>query len=433
MKKMTYSECEKLILDIPKFTKKNTFEQTKDFYEFLGRPGEKSKIIHVAGTNGKGSVCSYLESIIIEHGYSCGLFTSPHLVSMCERARCNRENISESDFTDSYEYVIRKCKEYSNSYMPSFFELIFFMSMIWFEKKAPDYLILETGLGGRLDTTNVVSNKMLCIITKIALDHMEYLGDTVEKIASEKAGIIMPGTPLLYYASDDIVVKCLEKRCKDVNVSSYSIMQKVCDNVKSDGESIDFSYNFQYYGNGNVKLHTSAIYQAVNASMAIKASEIIFADNFDKGHALDGLSKTYWPCRMEYITKDVLIDGAHNPDGVKALIKSLEVIKRKKGLLFSVVADKDYEEMVKLISDSRQFETVVISCVGGKRQTNASYIRQLFLKYSDILDDNIVVCENVQDAFYRARENNEGRLLVIAGSLYLAGDIRRICKEETSD
>lgn len=426
---MNYFDCEKEILDIPKFSKKNTFEDTKGFFDFLKSPGEKSKIIHVAGTNGKGSVCSFMEGILREHGYSCGLFTSPHLVTMRERIKLDGQMISEDDFCRIYAQVKDKARVYKAVYIPSFFEILFFMAMVWFEEKGPDFIILETGLGGRLDTTNVVEKKAASVITKIAMDHMEYLGNTLIDIAREKAGIIKNNIPLIYLDFDNEVSSLFEKKAKTVGARPIAVAADMEATVSNEGKCIDFSYDFKYDYVSSVRLRTPAKYQSMNASLALRTVEEVLADDFDKAKALDGLYKAYWPCRMEYVTEDILVDGAHNPDGVEALVESLSYIERDKLLLFSVVSDKDYECMIRLLCRSGQFEKIVVASVGGSRRTDLEQIVSLFKKYMPSNHGVIEAFYDAKDAYEYATLHREGRLLVIAGSLYLAGAISQIRKE----
>ena len=207
-----YRDVEEYILDIPKFTQKNQREDTDGFYSFLGRPGERQKIIHVAGTNGKGSVCAYSEAMLMAAGHTCGLFSSPHLECMRERIRLQKTDIPEEAFVRIFTYITQQIERYTKNYFPTFFELLFFMAMVYFEETKPEYIILETGLGGRLDATNIVKNKKICIITRIALDHTVYLGDTLEEIAGEKAGIISGGVPVVYYHEEETVSCVIRKR-----------------------------------------------------------------------------------------------------------------------------------------------------------------------------------------------------------------------------
>ena len=196
---MNYEEAVAYIEDIPRFTTKNSLDHTRECMRRLGHPQKKFRVIHVAGTNGKGSVCAYLDSMLRAGGYKVGLFTSPHLVKINERFKINGEMISDERFVKAFEEVqkiIKKAQEDGLDH-PSYFETLFLMGMVVFKEADVDYVVLETGLGGRLDATNTVDHPLACIITSISLDHVEYLGDTIGKIAGEKAGIIKPQVPVI--------------------------------------------------------------------------------------------------------------------------------------------------------------------------------------------------------------------------------------------
>ena len=189
---MDYTEAVAYIEETPKFTKKNKPENTWELIERIGHPERRMKVIHVAGTNGKGSVCAFLSSILTHAGYRTGLFTSPHLVNITERFQINGEEVSQECFTWAFEEVKRAVDAMiADGYAhPAYFELLFAAGLLIFQREQVEYLVLETGLGGRLDATNLVEHPIATVLTTISLDHMEYLGDTVANIAGEKAGII---------------------------------------------------------------------------------------------------------------------------------------------------------------------------------------------------------------------------------------------------
>ncbi len=231
---MNYEEAVAYLLDIPKFTSKNPLTHTKELLRLLGNPQEGKKVIHVAGTNGKGSVCAYLQALLLSEGKQVGFFTSPHLVKMNERIRFNQNMITDTQFLETFEVVYEKVKEMGSEGQAhaTFFEFLFAMAMVAFEKENVEYIILETGLGGRLDCTNAVERPLLTIITSISLDHTEILGDTVEKIAMEKAGIIKTGVPVIFdgsneEAADVIRREALKKQvpCKEISKNAFKILE----------------------------------------------------------------------------------------------------------------------------------------------------------------------------------------------------------------
>ena len=192
-----YQEAVEYIEELPKFTKKHTLEHTKEFLEKLGNPCMDRKVIHVAGTNGKGSVCAYIQAILEAEGKTTGFFTSPHLVKINERIQMNRKPVDDDTFYRVFTKVVIAAKEMEEegSGHPSYFEFLYGMGMTAFEEMDVEYIVLETGLGGRLDATNSFANPVLSVITSISLDHTDILGDTIEKIAAEKAGIIKKNIP----------------------------------------------------------------------------------------------------------------------------------------------------------------------------------------------------------------------------------------------
>ena len=215
---MNYEEAVAYIDETPKFTKKNSLDHTKECLRRLGNPQDKFKVIHVAGTNGKGSTCAFLTSVLREAGYSCGLFTSPHLVEINERFQINEVNIDNDTFLKAFEKVKVLADELvaEGSYHPTYFEMLFLMGMVIFADAGVDYVTLETGLGGRMDATTAVENPVACVITSISLDHMQYLGDTVAKIAGEKAGIIVPGVPVIYDGNDPDAAEVIRARAEEL-------------------------------------------------------------------------------------------------------------------------------------------------------------------------------------------------------------------------
>ena len=297
---MTYSECVDYILDIPKFTKKHSLDHTVRFLEYLGNPQEKLKVIHVAGTNGKGSVCVYLDAMLRAEGKRTGLFVSPHLVKMNERIRLNGEQISDQIFTETFEETlnaVKKMQENGEEH-PTFFEFLFGMAMNAFQKAEMEYVVLETGLGGRLDATSAVKNPIACVITSIGLDHMEYLGDTVEKIAAEKAGIICPEVLVLYAqcdpASDQVIEETARKQncfCKKIGKDAYEIL-----GIKD--KHIAFSCSSAYYGTTTWELNNIGVYQPQNALLAMETMRKLFGESGHPQKWREALAELKWEGRM---------------------------------------------------------------------------------------------------------------------------------------
>ena len=450
-----FLEAEQYIDGIPKFVKKNTMRDTKDFYRKLLCPCRKTKVIHVAGTNGKGSVCAYLQSVLMEAGYRTGMFTSPHLVDIRERIRVDHELISEEDFVEVFRQVRELCgveagqgfggemgsadaeelsgpgaEEMRSGYHPSYFEYLYFMAMLYFEKKQPDFIILETGLGGRLDATNSFESPCICIIAEIGLDHTEYLGETLEAIAAEKAGIVKKGIPFVYFAKNKTVSDVFEKTAKKAETRAFSVKpEEIC--LKNYGEKgIDFSYYSGYYKYNTFHLSGAALYQAENAALSIRALAVLgeqkLAEISDE-NLRRGLEKARWEGRMEEVLPGVWIDGAHNADGVEAFLKSVRADKSgsRRVLLYSSLAEKACGEMTGAIKDSGLFEEIVVTKIENCRAAGTAFLAALFG------ERNVRIIEDAGEAFaYCLSRRAEGRKVYITGSLYLAGRIKALMKAD---
>ena len=435
----TYQEIVDYIYGIPKFTKKNTQNDTRLFYAFLKKPGIKQKIIHVAGTNGKGSVCAYVNQILVESGCSVGMFTSPHLVHIEERFQMNGEQINREKFVELFMYILEKIKTYQKTnpdYFPTFFEFLFFMAMQYFENQKTMFIILETGLGGRLDATNIIEEPLVCVITKIGLDHTEYLGNSISQIASEKAGIIKKNVPVVYWNENENVNTVIEAKAGKENAKLYPINQKNVKIVKNRDKKIDFSYNSSYYKDMYCKLDTKAFYQVENALIAIKVFEAIHEVISIKTRKIQiGLLKTKWPGRMEEIAPNIYLDGAHNVDGIKAMLQGIQFEKGEKNiLLFSVVNDKKYEDMIFELCKAKVFTCVCITKIPGERGIETEILKEIFNKYGEA---DIFVIDNAKDAYQycieQKRKDQKIHSLYVTGSLYLIGLIKEIVEENKPD
>ncbi|MEG1847617.1 MAG: folylpolyglutamate synthase/dihydrofolate synthase family protein [Lachnospiraceae bacterium] len=424
----TYAEAEQYILSVPKFTQKNEQTRTKQFYERLGKPCGNTKIIHVAGTNGKGSVCAYLNAMLTEAGYTVGMFTSPHLVTMRERFRVGGKMVSESKFAASFSDVMEEVRQWNKTeefYHPTFFELLFFMGMQLFESSSLDYVILETGLGGRLDATNVIEHPVATVITKIALDHMEYLGDTLEKIAGEKAGILKQGTPLIFLDTTPEVTSVLTNRAKDFGCAVYGVSCQNYTILQIKNKSIDFFTESKYYRSMRLTLSTCALYQLTNVVTAIMTMTVIgVQQQMSEEQIRRAVAGTVWEGRMEEIMPDVILDGAHNEDGMEAFMHTVRASKGYRNqLLFAVVKDKNYAEMIRILMKDHLFDRITITQISGDRAVPATVLREIFEQYTDT---EIVIEENISAAFADAlaHKKKQDRLYIV-GSLYLVGQIKK--------
>ena len=411
------------INETPRFTTKNTVEDTKAFLHRLGDPDRKMRIIHVAGTNGKGSVCAYLCSILETAGYRVALFTSPHLVDIRERFVIQGEMISKEEFLCAFLRIYDLLDE--SIPHPTYFEYLFFIAMVLFSEREHDFCILETGLGGRLDATNAVSKKELAVITHISLDHVEYLGDTTEKIAWEKAGIMQAGAPAIFWDTSPEVTAVFEEKAAELGILAYSVSKKDYRFSKNSKKSIDFSVRTEYYGYISLTLQTIATYQMENALLAIRAAEMLgLSKTVSEEHIRQGVKNCFWAGRMEEVLPEVYVDGAHNEDGIRAFLESAAAdgVQGSRSLLFGVVRDKDFESMVEELVKAGLFSEIAIAHMQTGRALEPERVGAVFDRYPDC---HYSVFESVAAALRELlhRREPDGRIY-IAGSLYLAGEIK---------
>lgn len=440
----SYAEAEGFLAEVPRFTKKNPPEATRGFYEYIqrcedGRYREEKlgKIIHVAGTNGKGSVCAFLQGICMESGYRTGMFTSPHLVTTRERFRINGSEISEEAFVEAFNWLSGVLTAYQRTvpeYCPSYFERLFFMGVRVFAGAEPDVTILETGLGGRLDATNVVKNLAVTVITEIGYDHMEYLGDTIEQIAAEKAGIIKAGVPVVFSDRKRAASGVIRRKAEESGSKWYAVSENDYKINEIQKKFIDFSVVSRYYDYGRLIAGSTAVYQAENAALAIRACEILKRDcgfgAFAVKSIREGVRKMRWACRMEEIRPGVVVDGAHNEDGIAAFVQSLNRSpdfagggdKRRCVLIFSVVRDKQYDKMIEMLCGLRMVTDFVVTHIPGERGAGLAELGDIFDKYADKGTQRVYTYDKIEDAlaFGLSVRKDTGRVYIV-GSLYLAG------------
>lgn len=431
---MNYEEAVAYIEETPKFTTKNKLSHTKECLGRLGNPEKKFKVIHVAGTNGKGSTCAFLTSIFREAGYSCGLFTSPHLVVINERFQINEKNIDNQAFMSAFEKVKALADELvaEGSYHPTYFEMLFLMGMVIFAEAGVDYVMLETGLGGRLDATTAVEEPAACVITSISFDHMQYLGNTIAEIAGEKAGIIVPGVPVIYDGNNPEAAQVIRKQAEALGSPYYEVKKENTEILRNTSAGIDFCMENEYYGNTAFSIPFIAGYQVMNAALALKTAEVLKdMVNLPKDSVLRGLRETRWQGRMETVLPGVIVDGAHNEDGVEKFVETAEHFQKDYPLtlLFSAVDDKDYTDMIRTVAGRIRFQHVIVTQVGGYRKVPAEQLADIFRKEGCLCAES---CEDVESSFRRALEyrGKEGMLFCV-GSLYLVGEIKAIIQKMT--
>lgn len=423
---MNYTEAVDYIETIPKFTVKHPPEHTRELLSRLGNPQEGIKIIHVAGTNGKGSVCAYLNAMLLAGGKKTGLFTSPHLVRINERFQINGEDVSDEQFLDAFLKVEKAAKEYEaeGEGHPSYFETLFLMGMLIFKEAGVEYLVMETGLGGRLDATNVVEKPLACIITSISRDHTEYLGDTLEAIAGEKAGIIKAGVPVIYDASQPGPASVIAAKAKEMGSPAWPMEPSFYEMKIQSREGITFTFAYPGGEKAELVIPYVAKYQMMNASLAFYTMHILQdVHDIPKNVLAEGLSKIKWPCRMEMAAPGVIIDGAHNEDGIAQFVSTAGYFAKENEItiLFTAVADKHYHEMIGEICEGIHPSHVVATQIDGSRVVPAEVLAEDFRKAGCT---DVCAEPEIGAAYEKALGKKGSGMLFCVGSLYLAGELK---------
>ena len=427
----TYEEAAAYIEEIPKFTKKHTLEHTKTFLKRLGNPAADRKIVHVAGTNGKGSVCAYLQAILMAEGKRTGFFTSPHLVSVNERIRVDNIQIDNETFLKVFRKVLKIVRQMVEDGIehPSYFEFLFGMGMTAFAETDVEYIILETGLGGRLDATNAIDNPALAIITSISLDHTAILGDTIEKIAGEKAGIIKPGVPVFFDGSSKKAAEVIKAKASELGVSCREVTKNAYEIQEVHRKYIAFSRRSAYDKDVIFQVPMCGCYQAMNAELALEASEDLLAgEEIHMDRWKEALAELHWEGRMERVGAHITVDGAHNPGAMEAFVESVKALdESERGemvLLFSAVSDKKYDQMIEYLCENVDVKAYVVTQIEDERGVPAEELADVFRRYTD----RPVYCkERLEDAVRTAmNERGETGEIYCLGSLYLVGMMKKL-------
>jgi dihydrofolate synthase/folylpolyglutamate synthase len=347
---MTYDEALEYIHGVSNFFCKPGLERITALCDMLGHPERELKFIHVAGTNGKGSFCSMTDSVLRAAGYKVGLYTSPYIYEFNERMRVDGENIPNETLCELTEYVKQFADKMEDS--PTEFELITAIAFEYFKREKVDVVVLEVGMGGRFDSTNIIRNPLLSVITGIALDHVAFFGDTVEKIAGEKAGIIKDNAPVLYGGEDDVARAVIKNTAKAMGSEYYETDYSALKVNNTDLSGTEFTYRGEA-----MKISLLGLYQPKNASVVLDAVKLLRARGLKISDSAvkTGLEKATWRARFEIIERDplVIFDGAHNPQGIRAATDSIKTyFKDRKVCVFTgVLKDKDYNVIAKTLSE----------------------------------------------------------------------------------
>ena len=406
---MNYTEAIEFIHSIPKFVRPLGNANLGALLNLIGNPHKDLKFIHVAGTNGKGSVCAMSAEVFKCAGYKTGLFTSPFIEVFNERIRINGVLISDNELSEYVSCLAQIMQE--NNLPVSEFAFITAVAVKYFADKKCDIVVLETGMGGRLDATNIIDVPECAVLTSISKDHTQYLGQTLEEIALEKCGIIKRGGVVVSYinkATENIIKAEVEKNRAQLTVPE-----------KAEKTASGFIYKGnEYY------LSLKGNYQAENAAAVVEIVENMRKKGWDISETAlrDGFKNVSWQARYEFIRENVVIDGGHNIDGIRALKENLQSEKRAVVLVLAMMKDKDYEECIKNIIQVA--ETVVATEVNMPRSLKAEETEKICLESG-------VEClcrKNINEAVKTALDIAVDSLVCVCGSLYLAGEVRKILK-----
>ena len=398
---MTYSEAIQYLYGLRLFGAKLGLENTVKLAGMAGHPERRLRFIHVAGTNGKGSTCAMLESIYRAAGLRTGLFTSPHLVSFRERMQIGREMISEGEVVRLVEKYRRLAEEFPREHHPTFFEMVTVMALEFFAERGCEVVIWETGLGGRLDATNIVT-PLASVITNIALDHQQWLGDTLRKIAFEKAGIIKPGVPVVT-ATDELEALAVIKKIAAENHAPLTVV--------ADGHPEFVAL-----------LPLAGEHQKRNAALAVATVEILQgAIAVSERQLRAGLEQVNWPGRLQLIKKPdgrkILLDGAHNIAGAKALREAVEknFPTDKRTLILGIFNDKDWRQICETLAPLAG--KILVTPVSSERTARPEDLAEACREANPAA--NVLVCGSLSEALQKSAAEN---FVVITGSLYLIGE-----------
>ena len=421
----TAEEVTAEILAIPRFTEKNSFDQLRRYLRVLGNPEQGLFVVHVAGTNGKGSVTRMLRGLLTASGRKTGGFYSPHLVRINERMETDGTEITDEELVRHYQTIKRA--GYTEDLPPlTFFETVFLLAMLFFRERGVTHAVLETGLGGRLDATTSIPAQ-LYVITQIGMDHEEYLGDTIEKIAGEKAGIITGKFPVIYHTGDAAADAVIRRKAAEMGVAScVNCSDYQAENVRVSASGIDFSVRNDYDIIEQLWIPTTARYQLENAVTAVAAAELLLKDSprEERKHFIRAmLSGFHWEGRLTELVPGFYVDGAHNPSAAERLRISLDGILPEKGkrLIFAASSDKDADGVLRELA-KLSWDELWLTAYTGARSLDPEKLMEraekLFPRTTAIRTfPNI---QSMMDAW----KKSEVTFTLAAGSLYLVGELK---------
>ena len=425
---MKYEEAMKYITEVGNFGSNYGLERTYKLLEHLGNPERDLKLIHIAGTNGKGSTTSMITEILMGEGYKVGMYTSPFIEEFEERIQINRNNIPKESLAilmDEIKVAVDKVIEAGYNH-PTEFEIITVLMLLYFKKENIDFGVIEVGLGGTLDSTNVIK-PIIQVITSISFDHTNLLGNTLEKIAREKAGIIKRGIPTVIYPQQEEVLKVIKNKCFEMDSELYIANNE---NLKFKNiVNLDKPYQLLKYNNEiDILLPLLGEHQIINLSVAMQAIEVLNNKNIidiSIANIVKSIKNVSWKGRLEVLSNNpyVVIDGAHNIQGIKTLSRNIKKYFKYENLylILGILADKDVEEMIKIITPmAKKVYSVTPNSIRGEL---AESLKDEVSKFNK----NCKAFDKYEEAYLEAlNDASEKDLILASGSLYMIGDMRKI-------
>lgn len=422
---MTYEEALAFIHGTYKFGSKLGLENIKTLLERLGSPEKELKFIHVAGTNGKGSTCAFVQSVLIEAGYKTGLYTSPFIETFNERIRVNHTLITSDELALLTEKVKIQVEHMVSQGLqhPTEFEVVTAVAMLYYQMHHCDVVVLEVGLGGRLDATNVIDAPLVSVVTPLDYDHMEYLGNTLTAIATEKSGIIKPGGITVSYPQVLEAQEVIRHTCKDRNNTLVEVSFDTLSILHVDFGSLKFVYKETTFD-----ITLFAPYQSENAVVAIEVLRVlteVHGFKISEKHLYEGLKKAKWIGRLEVVSQKpfIVIDGAHNMHGIKGLAKSIEILGKTHRIVgvVGILKDKDVKGMIEVIAP--YLDAVITTKPDNPRAMSASELSSYF-HTTPVLNRFEVISDAIDEVYRLDAEATERTLYLGFGSLYMIGEIR---------
>ena len=427
---MNYAEARVYLDEVSKYGSVLGLENMRELLDRLGNPPDDLKFIHISGTNGKGSVLAYLSTILSGAGYRTGRYISPTLFSYRERIQVDEQKIEKESLARHVTAIAKAIDEMKaeNAGNPTAFEVETALAFLYFKEKDCDIVVLETGLGGALDATNIIKTTVMEVIAPISMDHMEFLGDTLEKIAMQKAGIIKPHTSVVSASQEADAKKVLANVCKENRCSMYMVDPTQITDVIYDVDEQQFSYkNWK-----DIKITLAGSYQILNAALALEGVEELrrLGYHLTDEQVRKGLYRAVWRGRFTLLSKNpaVIIDGAHNPGAAKELKHSLDLYFKGKNLyyIFGVFQDKDYQEVIRLTAPMAK-HIITVQTPGNPRALPANELKEAVR----LVNPSVEAAQSIQEAVKKSLQMAKKEdAIIIFGSLSFLGEAEKAVKGE---